>query len=204
MLLNFCEQNTDEWLHDRLGVITASEFKNLLTAKTLKPSASATQYLAKLAAEQITGDGDTGWTGNAHTQRGHDREPRAIADFEFITDLECFDIGMVYMDETKRVACSPDALVNDNGVIVGLECKCLLQGKHAFHLLNNELPAEHYAQVQSSIFIARVPHWYFCSYHPKMKMLIVKCYPDNRYQNLLNDMIPQFLNEIDFIKTIIE
>lgn len=197
---NWCAQNSDQWFQDRLGVITASEFNSLLTPKQLKVSASATPYLAKLAAEQLTGEGDSGFAGNMHTQRGHDLEPKAISDFEFVTDLECFDVGMVYLDETKRVACSPDALVDESGVVGGLECKCLTRGKHGYHLFNNELPDEHFAQVQGSMWVTGAPFWYFTSYHPQMRQLIVRCVPDKAYHAILDDMIPQFLAEIEFIK----
>ncbi len=197
-LINWCEQGTDEWLNARLGVITASEFSSLITPKTMQRSSSATPYLAKLAAEQITGCGEDTFS-TKHTKRGHELEPTAVFDFEMITDLECYQVGMIYKDENRQIACSPDSLVDENGVVGGLEVKCLMKKFHAVYLLENKLPDEHFAQVQGSMWVTGAQFWYFTSYHPEMRQLIIRCEPDLAYHKLLDEMMPGFLDEIDFI-----
>ena len=202
MIINWVPQNSEQWVKDRRGVITASRIKDFITPTTMKKSAGFIPYACELAAEQVTGEGNSEWCGNGWTERGHEMEGEAVAIYEMVTGNEAFDVGMVYKDETKRVACSPDSLIAESGCVGGLEVKCLGQKKHVEHLYNKTLPKDHHHQVQGSLWVTGAPWWDFISYHPRFKPLIIRTLPDKRFHALLDVVVPELIERIAFIKSI--
>jgi hypothetical protein len=139
------EQNSPEWFEARCGIPTASSFKEIFTSQG-KPSASATNYMHKLLAEWLTGSKteikQTEWM-----ERGSLMEDEARAWYEFQTGNAVMQVGLVYKDETKMIACSPDGLISYGN---GLEIKCPAAHTHVKYLLANKLPSEYVPQVQGS------------------------------------------------------
>jgi hypothetical protein len=54
MKIHNVEQGTEEWFRLRLGMPSASKFKDLVTPKG-KPSASGEKYMYELLAERLSG-----------------------------------------------------------------------------------------------------------------------------------------------------
>ena len=100
------EQGSDEWLKARLGVITASEFDQIITPTGSK-SASANKYMGKLIAEHLTNEQQDNYVSD-DMLRGIELEPKARYFFEVIKGFEAHEVGMVYKDSDKNIACSPD------------------------------------------------------------------------------------------------
>ncbi len=73
------EQGTPEWHAARLGIVTMSELKTLLVNGKGPDGfgAGALSYMHQLIGERITGEPSDAFSGNAHTQRGHELEPMA-------------------------------------------------------------------------------------------------------------------------------
>ena len=78
-----CEQGTREWLSERLGVPTASEFETLMKSGRGKNTVSKTalKYIYMKAAERITEELPEEWS-NQYTRRGHELEPVAVELYE--------------------------------------------------------------------------------------------------------------------------
>lgn len=79
-----CEQSTPEWYAARLGIPTASRFKDVLAkgeGKTRK------RYMLDLAGERLTGEPCEGYS-NAHMERGKAMEDEARDLYMFMTDTE--------------------------------------------------------------------------------------------------------------------
>ena len=55
MIEHPARQGTDEWIHARLGIPTASQFDKILTPAKMELSSQATDYMHKLLAEMATG-----------------------------------------------------------------------------------------------------------------------------------------------------
>jgi hypothetical protein len=205
------EQGSDEWLKARLGVITASEFSNIITPTGSK-SASANAYMGKLIAEHITGEQQDNYCSDAMSD-GIEREPKARLFFEVIKNVKVDEVGMVLVDEVgmvfkdsdKHIACSPDGLVrmypyvenDDVGGVgirykVGLEIKCPNLASHISYVISDKMPNKYIPQVQGSMWVTGADGWWFMSYHPDYKPLIIFVERDNEYIKKMEKIILSF------------
>jgi hypothetical protein len=186
-----CEQGSYEWLLARLGIPTASQFGAAL-AKGPKGGVSKTRrtYMLKLVGEILTGRPAENFQ-NAHTERGKRMEADALAYYENETFCEAKRIGFI---RRGRAGCSPDALIDGNGMV---EIKTKLPHLQLEALLTNELPAEHKAQVQGQLWIAGREWVDFISYWPGLPPLVVRVNRDETYIDNLKSEVQTFLAEMD-------
>jgi putative phage-type endonuclease len=208
LILNV-EQGSDEWLKARLGVITASEFGKIITPSGSK-SASANEYMGKLIAEHITGEQQDNYC-SSDMDRGTMLEPKARLFFEAIKDVVVDEVGMVYKDSTKTIACSPDGLLsfynyddNDNKFDFysgeGLEIKCPKLANHISYVISDKMPNKYIPQVQGSIWTTGADGWWFMSYHPDYKPLIIFVERDNEYIEKMEKIILSFSELLEIYK----
>jgi hypothetical protein len=200
LILNV-EQGSDEWLGARLGVITASEFGKIITPSGSK-SASANEYMGKLIAEHLTGEQQDNYCSD-DMARGNELEPKAGLFFEAIKKVEVDEVGMVYKDNDKNIACSPDGLLlftnyddNDDEFDFysgeGLEIKCPKLANHIGYVIDNQMPKKYIPQVQGSIWTTGADGWWFMSYHPDYKPLIIFVERDKAYIEKMEKIILSF------------
>ena len=182
------DQGSPEWHQARLGIPTASNFSNIITPSTLKPSSSAETYQNKLVGEWWCGKPEESFVSDAMA-RGTELEPIARSAYEFITNKEIEQTGVIYRDEARTVSCSPDGLCGD----IGLEIKCPLSGTHVNYLLRSELPAAYLAQVQGSMFVTGLERWDFCSYHPDFPLLIIEVHACPKFQGAFAPLLEKFI-----------
>jgi len=192
MILLDVEQGSQAWVEARLGIPTASRFSSIVTPKGAL-SASRDAYLAELLAEWALGYPVQEWLGNEHTERGKVLEPDAFAYYGLVTEREPRACGFVYRDAARMVGCSPDFLVNDDGVG---ELKCPMAGTHLLWLARGICPREHWAQVQGALWVTRRPWADFMSYYPSLPPLLVRVEPDEAFQAALDKAIPVFIDEL--------
>lgn len=181
-----CVQGSPEWLEARLGVPTASNFDRIVTAKTLKPSASAPGYLARLAAEWFLrvplDDVKSGFM-----ERGTELEPEAARHYEAITDADCTPVGFVLTDD-ETAGCSPDRLVGDDGLC---EIKCpSAEVAMRYHLAGGT--DEYALQVQGQLWVTGRKWCDLVLYHPTIPTTIVRVLPDPAVFKALDTEIPKF------------
>lgn len=175
MIILDVEQGTEEWLAARCGIPTASCFDKIITS-TGKPSAQLGAYMNKLLGEWLMGGPEESFS-SEWMQRGNELEPEARSFYEFDTDATVTQVGLVYLDEQKLVACSPDGLTEDGG----LEIKCPSAGVHVTYLLDGKLPTKYKQQVQGCMWICQKPHWDFVAYHPGMSPMVCRVMRDDSY-----------------------
>jgi hypothetical protein len=173
MIVIPCEQYSEAWWAARKGKPTASRFGEILTAKTMKPSASARGYICELIAESML-MGPPEWIRENDVQtramaNGAYKEPEAREWYGFSTLQPLVQVGFVTTDD-GRFGCSPDALVGDDG---GLELKCPLLKTHIGYLLDGGLPADYMGQVHGSMIVTGRKWWDFLSYCPGLPPLLV-------------------------------
>ena len=192
MIIFECEQGTQEWIDARLGVVTASEAKKIVT-NSGRISAQREQYMGELLAEYFLGEPYSDFEGNYYTERGKALEPQAYEYFSFHTDIQPRQVGFVYKDDSKLVGCSPDGLIGDN---VPLELKCVNAGKHLVWLSHNRCPKEYHAQVQFQIWVMGAEYGWFMAYYPELPPLVVKVQPDPDFHETLDKHIPLFVDEL--------
>lgn len=107
-------QNTDEWFALRGGRLTSSKLGVVMASYGKAFGEPAKKYAVNIAIEQITGQAIPSDYSNAHMQRGHEQEPIARMMYEDDTFCDVADGGF-FMSEF--VGCSPDGLVDNDGVI---------------------------------------------------------------------------------------
>jgi len=184
------EQGSEEWFAMRLGIPTASRFKDLLAGgKGLTRQA----YMIQLAAEMLTGQKEESYSSNA-MQWGTETEPLARNAYEFISSVEVEQVTMVTNDIAGY---SPDGLVGNNGL---LEIKCPKTTTHIETVLSGKMPTGHIPQVQGGLWIAEREWLDFVSYDPRIptdkSFFSVRVYRDEDYIKKLESEVIRFRDEL--------
>jgi len=184
-------QRTDEWFKARLGVPTASSFHRIITP-TGKSASGAPAYIDELIAEKLTGKGIEVPVTYA-MQRGTDLEPKARENYEFIKDCEVTDVSLCLHDNVEAGA-SPDGLIGEDGL---LEIKCPLAHTHVGYLREGVLPPKYIPQVQGQLWVTGRQWCDFVSYHPELKIMIVRVERDDSYIFTLANLVEMACNAIE-------
>lgn len=175
-VFNF-EQGSPEWFECRLGIPTASMFSTVLASgRGGGESKTRKTYMLKLIGEILTGEYSEGYS-NSHMERGTAMEPEARSAYEFVSSVECQQIGFV---KNHNAGASPDSFVGDSGL---LEIKTKLPHLQLDVILSDTVPSEHYAQIQGQIWIAEREWCDFVSYWPKLPLFVKRVYRDEKYIN---------------------
>ena len=190
IILDKLEQGTDEWLQARLGIPTASMFDKVITP-TGKPSSQADAYMFQLLAEWLTGESTPFRTTDA-MERGTMLEPDARSAYEFVQDQDVKEVGLVYLDERRLLAVSPDGLCEKTNS--GLEIKCPLPQTHVANLLTGSMPTKYAPQVQGNIWVCEADYWDFMSYHESMEPMIVRVNRDDEYIKKMESLFDAFIS----------
>jgi hypothetical protein len=194
-----CLQGSIEWEQARMGVVTASELHRIVTPKRKKLSDTRHVYMDELLSEWRLGYHEGGFGGSYWTERGHEMEVAAYSAIEFFTDTKLRPVGFVYRDLFKRVGCSPDALIGDDG---GAEIKSPKLASTYGHGRAVGAPEEHSPQVQGCMWVTGRKWWIFASYHPAATPLIVRVDADKEWHAALDLHIPPFIAELEERKAV--
>ena len=199
MIIHEVEQNTDEWHVLRAGKPTASDAKKLVTSKA-EPSKQMADYAIQLAADLFAGEQVDRWEGNQWTERGHELEDRARAYYEnTFEDRMVVQVGFI-TDDDERYGCSPDSLVDADGM---LEIKCLKATNHCKVLMhfdkNNTIPANYIAQPHMQMLVAERKWNDMLFWHPELPPLLYRVGYDERFEVNLTLQIGSCLDERDRI-----
>ena len=186
-------QGTSEWHELRLGVITASKFKDVLAKGAGKTRAL---YMRQLAGEIITGESDGGYT-NQDMAWGTETEGQARAFYELENDVETEQVDFI---SNFGVGCSPDSLARDGDDGL-LEIKCPRTTTQIETYLSGKMPSSHKAQVQGQIWVSEREWCDFVSFDPringKASFFCVRIYRDEPYINRLWAECEKFKSELD-------
>lgn len=184
------EQGTDEWFNARKGVATASSFSKIVTPAR-GDRAKSKEYMYELIAEKLGATEEN--FSNGWTDRGNELEDMARSTFEFTTDLEVQEVGMIKTD-CGQIGCSPDGLIGEDG---GLEIKCPKASTHVKYLLEGVLPNEYKTQVMGSLMVSERDYWYFMSYHPEIEPFILKVERDEEFISKMRGHIEGFIEDMN-------
>lgn len=188
-------QGSPEWRLLRKARPTASSFSEIVTP-TGRPSTSAKGYARELIAEAFVPDYEY-FSGNRYTEQGKLLEPDARALFEKEMDTKLEQVGFCLSDDGVCGA-SPDSLIRSKitgEYIAGLEVKCPAPKTHVDWVLDGVLPSSHAAQVHGSMVVTGIRNWWFMSYYPGLKPLIIHCawgeYTD-KIQTAVSDFVTYY------------
>lgn len=139
----YMPQRSDDWHIARSGSITASAIESIQ-----QPRARET-YINKLLAEMLTGEKEP-FVMNAAIQRGIDFEQAARERYIKESGNSVKEVGFVYSDESRRIGCSPDGLVGDDGLV---EFKCPNSSTHISYRRDNSVPKKYVLQIQHQLYV---------------------------------------------------
>lgn len=116
-------------------------------------------------------------------ERGNELEPIARSVYEFENNVIVKEVGFITYN--KYVGCSPDGLVNDDGMV---EFKARGDKAHLGLLLGDSVDSGTIWQMQAQMLISERKWCDFCSYNPNFKrsLFTQRFYPDpKKFENLL-------------------
>lgn len=191
------EQGSDEWLQARLGLATASRFKDILaTTKSGTPSKARDNYKAELVAERLTGRSPDRFN-SADMAWGSETEELARLEYSLKTGNVVDEVGL-YVHPDMAVAASPDGLVSTEG---GIEIKNRRLANHIESLRTGEVPKEFIDQVHGCLWLAGRKWWDYVSFAPELpenaQLFIKRVMRDEVYIAGLQQKVREFLEEVD-------
>lgn len=116
------DQHSNEWFSARLGKVTASKVKDVMSkGRGSAPSVTRQNYMMQLLCERLTGKREEGFT-SAAMQRGTELEPVARSAYELDKGVMISEAGLILHPSIEGFGASPDGLIlSARG---GLEIKC--------------------------------------------------------------------------------
>ena len=190
MIIVDCEQNTPEWMAARLGIPTASRFKDIVTP-TGKLSKQSRGYQFELLAEWMTGHQKDGFITD-DMARGFLLQPEATAFYEMRAGVDVAEVGFC-LEDGRRYGASPDGMPPGGD----LEIKCCRQNNHMEILLSGDMPPKHKPQVQGQLLVTVAEWCDFVAYHNEMPGIIIRVERDEPYINLLRSALGEFCDGLE-------
>lgn len=178
-IYNEVEQGSDAWHAMRRGIVTASVVGQLITPKTIKPSANDTSrgLAATLVAERITGFTEP-FHETADMERGSLDEPYA-RDIYAEHYAPVTELGFMVRDDWGfKIGYSPDGLVGDDGLI---EIKSRKQRIQLQTILDDEVPLANVAQCQAGLLVSGREWLDYVSYSGGMPLYVTRVLPDPKW-----------------------
>lgn len=191
------EQGTQDWIDARLGHITASRFADVKYGRNGEWSQTSQTYLLDLIGEHLTRQPASDVRTRA-MDWGHAYEPVAREAFCEATGLTVDQCGFVKRPGWPLIGASPDGLI---GQWMTLEIKCpMTASRHAWVLLNEDIPEEHVAQVQGQLWITGRETCHFVSFHPsfpaELQLAAVLVHRDQVYIDALQERVFRFRDQL--------
>lgn len=190
-------QGTNEWLLDRAGKVGASSIADLMARTKSGYGASRANLMARLLTERLTGQPVEAFT-SAAMQWGNDVEPQARSAYEFRQDAVVVETGWVPHPEIKGTGCSPDGLVDADGLV---EIKCLMTANHVEMLLGQKPDRKYILQVQHQMGCTGRQWTDLCFFDPRlpfsMQLLTQRIARDESMIKEIEAEVIKFLSELD-------
>jgi putative phage-type endonuclease len=191
------EQDSEAWLQARVGMITASRIKDVISKTKSGPSSSRKNYAAELMVERATGQRGERFV-NAAMNWGTENEPLARLAYSLHTLHDVEEVGLIRHPTIARSGASPDGLVSKFGMV---EIKCPNTATHIAWAISGVVPPEHVAQMQWQMACTGREWNDFVSFDPRMpesqQLFIRQMYRDDDYIDMLENEVVKFDEEVE-------
>jgi putative phage-type endonuclease len=158
------EQGSDQWKLDRLGKVTASPVKNVMSnGKGKAPSKMSETYMMELIAEILTGQSKPFFEKDA-MKWGTETEPQARDTYSVKNDFVIVR-EVAYVEHNEHILISPDGLIGDDGL---LEIKCPNTTTQIKRALSDDYAADYKAQIQMQLWVTERQWCDFVSFDPRL------------------------------------
>lgn len=191
------DQNSEEWDALRRGKFTASSFSDLLTPRT---TVGYQKAIIKVAYERVTGENEEFYT-NKWMQRGHEKEPFAVENYENLTFRTTEEAG--FYEYSEFVGASPDRKVaGQNG---GCEFKCPSFQVYHEYLETRKIPKTYFWQIHGQLLCTG---WDFVDYmpfsSPLLKQILIRVERDEAVLRELKERLEICIYEVQKMVEIIK
>jgi putative phage-type endonuclease len=196
-IIETCEQGSDAWHKIRLGKITASRVKDVLTkGRGTSPSKTAESYMMELIAEILTGNSKPFFENDA-MRWGTETEPQARAMYAVNNDF--VDVKEVaFVEHNEQVGISPDGLIGDDGLF---EAKCPNTTTQLKRALSDSYSSDYKAQIQMQLWVTEREWCDFVSFDPRLNCgasyLQERVYRDEEYISDMKVKVYAFVDEMN-------
>ena len=163
--------------HDRLrlGIPTSSNFHKIITPQG-KPSKQWREYACVLIAERLL-HRKLEFYNSPAMERGLIVEAEAADWYEFDQDVTVQRAGFI-TDDRRRMGCSPDRLVGDEGL---LEIKAPLPHTQVEYWLSGEVSERFRPQLQGQLYVSQRSWVDILCRHDVLPKLVVRVEPDDKF-----------------------
>lgn len=188
-------QGSDGWFARRVGKITGSRIKDMLSEGK---GITRAKYAFQLVAERMSGKPSRLGFKSAQMERGNEMEPFGIMAYESVTGIMCELAPFSIHSTLPFFGASPDRLIGDDGV---LECKCPDSQTHYGYLLKGVVPTEYIPQMQAEIACTGRKWADFISYDdeaaPEDRLFIIRYTPTEEELKKLEAEVTRFNFEVE-------
>ena len=199
------EQGSEEWKAARVGRVTASKIKDILSkGKGGGESAGRRDYRMQLACEILTGQPQDDTFYSKEMAHGVEQEPYARAAYQVSEGVPVDQVGMVLHPETDRAAASPDGLVNWDGENApeGLvEIKCPKTATHIGYIQAGGVPTDYQSQMLWQLACTGAKWVDFVSFDPRLpdnlQLYICRFTPSAEQVREVEREVARFIDEVD-------
>ncbi len=193
-------QQSEEWFASRLGKVTASKVKDVMSkGRGSAPSATRQNYMMQLLCERLTGEREEGYT-NAAMQRGNELEPTARLAYELMQDCEVEEVGLILHPNIEGFGASPDGVIVMPDCRGGIEIKCPNTATHIATIQSGQHDPQYEWQMLAQMACAELEWVDFVSFDDRLpEELQYTCHRYNRDEARIREMeagVKQFLEEL--------
>lgn len=149
-------QGSDEWLNDRIAVLSGTRISKIVTPVKMELAKGFEKTLHDILDEDITGIQDQKNFSTEATERGNSLEPFARKAYIEHTGINIIETGLCLSDKNKQHGCSPDGWAED--FTGATEIKCL-GSKHGKVIQENKIPSDHILQVTNYFLVNEKLEW---------------------------------------------
>lgn len=191
------DQGSVAWFRLRSGIPTASEFAHIITPARGELSKQRFKYQARLIAERLLNWQPQSLDTLAHVAAGKENEPAAVAQFEFVSEIETRPCGFVTTND-GRFGASPDRVVglHETACDRTIEIKAPTIPVQMERLLFGH-GDDYRAQVQGQLFVCEADKATFYSYSPRMPAYLLETGRDETFIGKLRACLEQFSDELE-------
>jgi YqaJ-like viral recombinase domain len=195
-----CVQGDPTWLQARIGRCTGSRVADAIAELKRKDGESAARrnYRIELIVERLTGQAAEHFVSQPMIE-GIEKEPLAKLAYELEHNVSLQDVGFVTHPIISMFGCSPDAMVNGDGLV---EIKCPLPHTHISYLMAGEIPPVYEYQMLAELSCCPERQWNdfvsYCPAFPKdFRLFVKRMKRDEAKIAEMEAKVQKFLDEVD-------
>lgn len=199
------EQGSLEWYAIKMGLISSSNFSDVLTkVRSGKESAVRRNYRTRLALERLNGITPSRFLIRETEEMnwGKDTEDLARTEYELATGRSVTKIGGI-KHAFLPVWSSTDGVDNPEAIKRITEIKCFNSANHYEALRSRRVPADYLAEVQGELWLGEADVCDFISFDPDFpsnaQLLIIEVQRDDKYIDDLMAEVAIFNDEVNTI-----